>query len=108
MALADDLLEGGNVVTGLAAVVTTLIVWPLIRPLARPMAKTAIKVGISAYREATRLYGDTFAGIEALAKEAMEEIGPEVAKEAVEDAGADLAEGAVEEIGPELATEVIQ
>ena len=59
MALVDDLLEGGNVVTGLAIGAAALIVWPLIGPLVRPLAKTAIKGGISAYREATRLYDGT-------------------------------------------------
>ena len=42
MALVDDVLEGGNVVTGLAIGAAALIVWPLIRPLVRPLAKTAI------------------------------------------------------------------
>ena len=96
MALVDDVLEGGNVVTGLAIGAAALIVWPLMRPLVRPLAKTAIKGGILAYREATRLYDGTMRGIGDLAREAMEEVGPDLAKEAVEEVGADLAKEVVD------------
>jgi len=95
MALVDDLLEGGNVVTGLVIGAAALIVWPLVGPLVRPVAKSAIKGGILAYREATRLYDGTMRGIGDLAKEAADELGPELAKEAVEEVGVDLAKEAL-------------
>ena len=91
MALVDDVLDGGNVITGLAIGAAALIVWPLVRPL----AKTAIKGGIVAYREATRLYDDTVREIGDLAKEAIEEVGPDLAKEAAVEIGAELAKEAL-------------
>jgi hypothetical protein len=43
MALLDDILSGGNWVTGLAIGVGAVIVLPLAAPILRPLAKTAIK-----------------------------------------------------------------
>ena len=40
MALFDDIVSGGNLVTGLAIGAGALIIWPLVRPIARPIAKT--------------------------------------------------------------------
>ena len=74
MALLDDIVEGGNVWTGLAVGVGALIVWPLIGPVMRPVTKTVIKGGLIAYREAERLYNDATAGITAVAQEAQREI----------------------------------
>src|ERR1700761_5451909 len=49
----EDMLKGGNIVTGLAIGVGSVIVAPLIVPaltgLLRPVAKTAIKGGIVVY-----------------------------------------------------------
>jgi len=101
MALVDDVLEGGNIFTGLAIGAAGLIVWPLTRPLVGVLAKTAIKGGILAYREVTRLYDGTVRGIGDLVKEAIEEVGPELAKEAIEEVGADLAKEAIEEVAEE-------
>ena len=95
MVLIEDVLEAGNVVTGLAIGATALVVWPVIRPLVRPLAKTAIKGGILAYHEATRLYEATAGGIGDLIKEAAQELGPELAAEAVEEVGAEVAEEAI-------------
>jgi hypothetical protein len=95
MALVDDLLKGGNITTGLVIGAATLIAWPLIVPLLRPVAKTGIKGGILVYREAAKLYESTAHEIGGLAKEAMDELGPELAKEAVIEVGADLAEEAL-------------
>jgi hypothetical protein len=39
MALLDDLLNGGNLVTGAAVGAVALIAWPVIGPMARPIAK---------------------------------------------------------------------
>lgn len=95
MALGDDLLKGGNLTTGLVIGAATLIAWPLIGPLLRPVAKTVIKSGILVYREAAKLYEGTAREIGDVAKEAMDELGPELTKEAVNEVGADLAEEAL-------------
>ena len=75
MALLDDVVSGGNLVTGLAVGIGALIVWPLIGPALRPIAKTAVKGGLIAYREAERLYNDTTHGIAEMAQEALKEVG---------------------------------
>jgi hypothetical protein len=46
----DDILSGGNWVTGLAIGVGAVVVLPLAVPFLRPLAKTAIKGGILAYQ----------------------------------------------------------
>ena len=94
MALVEDVLKGGDLVTGIAVGAAAVIVWPLIRSLVRPLAKTVIKGGISVYREAMTLYGGAMGSISDLTKEAIEEIGADLAQEA--------AEGAVEEIAADL------
>jgi hypothetical protein len=58
MALVDDVLNAGNIVTGLLIGVGALIVGPLIRTALKPIAKAAIEGGLIAYREAGRLYND--------------------------------------------------
>src|SRR5215469_505203 len=73
MALFDDILSGGNWVTGLAIGVGAVVVLPLAVPILRPLAKTAIKGGILAYRGAAGVFegiGDLVA--EAMAEEALE------------------------------------
>ena len=50
MALFDDILSGGNWVTGLAIGVGAVIILALAAPILRPLAKTAIKGGILAFR----------------------------------------------------------
>jgi hypothetical protein len=95
MALLDDLLKGGNVTTGLVIGAAPLIAWPLMGPLLRPIAKTAIKSGILIYGEAAKLYEGTAREIGSLAKEVVEELGPELTNEALIEAGADLAEEAL-------------
>ena len=50
MALFDDILSGGNWLTGLALGVGTRVVLPLAAPILRPLAKTAMKGGILATR----------------------------------------------------------
>ena len=51
----DDILSGGNWVTGLAIGVGAVVILPLAAPILRPLAKTAIKGGILAYQGATEL-----------------------------------------------------
>jgi hypothetical protein len=77
MALFDDILSGGNWVTGLAIGVGAVVVLPLAAPVLRPLAKTAITGGILAYRGASGWIGD-------LVAEAIAEGGGEVATQAVE------------------------
>ena len=43
MALLDDVVNGGNLVTGVAVGAGGLVAWPLIRLVARPVAKSLIK-----------------------------------------------------------------
>jgi len=56
MALFDDILNDGNLGTGLLVGVGALIAWPLISPIARPVTKSVIKGGLMAYRQAEQLY----------------------------------------------------
>lgn len=80
MALSDDILSGGNWVTGLAIGVGALVVLPLAAPILRPLAKTAIKGGILAYRGAAGM----LEGLGDLVAEAAAEGGGEAAEEALE------------------------
>jgi hypothetical protein len=73
----EDILSGGNWVTGLAIGIGAFAVLPLAAPVLRPLAKTAIKGGILAYRGAAGLVGDLVAEVAA-------EGGGEIAAEAVE------------------------
>jgi hypothetical protein len=82
LALFDDILSGGNWVTGLAIGVGAIVVFPLAAPILRPLAKTAIKGGILAYRGAAGLVE----GVGDLVAEAVAESGEEVATRAVEGA----------------------
>ena len=82
MALFDDVLGGGNWVTGLAIGVGAVVVLPLVAPILRPVAKTAIKGGILAYQGAAEL----FEGISDLVAEAAAEAGGEVTTQAIEGA----------------------
>jgi hypothetical protein len=82
MALFDDILSGGNWVTGLAIGVGAVVVLPLAVPFLRPLAKTAIKGGILAYQGAAGL----IEGVGDLVAEAVAESGGEVVPPAVEGA----------------------
>ena len=73
MALFDDILSGGNWVTGLAIGVGAVVVLPLAAPILRPLAKTAIKGGILAYQGAAGLVE----GVGDLVAEAVAESGGE-------------------------------
>jgi hypothetical protein len=82
MALFDDVLSGGNWVTGLAIGVGAVVLLPMAAPILRPLAKTAIKGGILAYQSAAGLVE----GIGDLVAEAVAESGGEIATRAVEGA----------------------
>jgi hypothetical protein len=44
MALLDDVVNGGNLVTGVAVGGGALVAWPLIRLVARPVAKRSFRL----------------------------------------------------------------
>ena len=75
MALLDDVLKGGNLMTGLAIGVGALIAWPLISPIARPLAESVIKGGLTAYRQAEELFAGAIEGIGDVVAEAQQELG---------------------------------
>jgi hypothetical protein len=75
MALLDDVVNGGNLVTGVAVAAGALVAWPLIRLVARPVAKSLIKGGLIAYRGAEQLYAGAVEGVGDLVSEAQQEIG---------------------------------
>ena len=74
MALLDDVLKSGNLVTGLAIGVGTLIAWPLISPIARPLAKSVIKGGLMAYRQTEEFFAGAIEGIGDVVAEAQQEL----------------------------------
>jgi hypothetical protein len=49
MALFEDALKGGNIVTGLAVGVGAAVFAPAVIPLLRPVAKSVLKAGVMAY-----------------------------------------------------------
>jgi uncharacterized membrane protein len=71
MALFDDILSGGNLVTGVALGVGAAVILPLAGPILRPLAKNVIKASILAYQGAAGLIED----ISDLAAEAAAETG---------------------------------
>ena len=74
MALFEDILNGGNLVTGLAIGAGALIAWPLVSPLVRLLAKSLLKGGLIAYREAERVYADAVEAIGHMVQEAQHEM----------------------------------
>ena len=75
MALLEDMLNGGNIVSGLTIGAGALIAWPLIAPVARPIAKSLIKGGLIAYQQAEQFYAGAVEGIGDIMAEAQQEIG---------------------------------
>ena len=49
MAFFEDVLKGGNIVTGLAIGVGAAVLAPMVVPLLRPVAKSVLKAGLMAY-----------------------------------------------------------
>lgn len=74
MSLVKDILNGGNVVTGLALGVGALVVLPLVGPMLRPAAKAVIKGGLRAYDQATRLVTGAVEEVGDVVAEAQQEI----------------------------------
>jgi hypothetical protein len=75
MALFDDILDSGNLVSGVLVGVGALVAWPLISPIARPAAKSLIKAGMIAYQQAEQLLAGALEGIGDIVAEAQQEIG---------------------------------
>jgi uncharacterized membrane protein len=74
MALFDDIVSGGDLLTGVALCVGAAIILPLAGPILRPLAKNVIKGGILAYQGAAGLIEN----ISDLAAEAAAETGREI------------------------------
>lgn len=49
MAIFEDALKGGNIVTGLAIGVGMVLLAPVLKPLVRPVAKSVLKAGVAVY-----------------------------------------------------------
>lgn len=49
MAIFEDALKGGNIVTGLAIGVGMVLLAPMLKPLVRPVAKSVLKAGVAMY-----------------------------------------------------------
>jgi hypothetical protein len=49
LALLEDALKGGNLVTGLAIGIGAAVLAPMVMPLVRPAAKSLLKAGLYAY-----------------------------------------------------------
>mgnify|MGYP005854391433 CR=1 FL=1 len=49
MAIFEDALKGGNVVTGLAIGIGMVLLAPILKPLVRPVAKSVVKAGVALY-----------------------------------------------------------
>jgi hypothetical protein len=54
MALLDEVIKGGNLLTSLAIGLGAVILPPIALPLLRPVAKTIIRAGLLAYDEGSR------------------------------------------------------
>jgi hypothetical protein len=75
MALLDDILNGGNLTTGLVIGAGVLIAWPLVGPIAWPVAKNLIKAGMMAYGQAEQLYASAAESIGDIIAEVQQEVG---------------------------------
>ena len=51
MAMFEDALKGGNIVTGLAIGLGMLVLAPIVKPLVRPVAKSVMRAGVSVYEQ---------------------------------------------------------
>jgi hypothetical protein len=89
MALFDDILNGGNLATGVLVGVGALIGWLLLSPIARPASKSMIKAGLIAYQQADQraeqLYAGAVEGIGDMVAEAQQEIGATTAAQSYGD-----------------------
>src|SRR3954465_15477365 len=58
MSLVEDMFKGGNVGTGIVAVLGAAVVAPVVLPVVRTLAKTVIKAGLVAYDQGRAMVDD--------------------------------------------------
>jgi Protein of unknown function (DUF5132) len=75
MAILEDALKGGNIVTGLAIGIGAAFLAPLALPVLRPVAKTALKAGLVAYDQARVAVAEMNERASDLVAEARSEMG---------------------------------
>ncbi len=76
MAMFEDALKGGNIVTGLAIGIGVLVLAPMVRPLVRPVARSVLKAGVTVYeqgREALAEFNEQAGDMVAEVRAEMEE-----------------------------------
>src|SRR3954453_20650751 len=74
MSLVEDMFKGGNVGTGIVAVIGAAIVAPVVLPVVRTLAKTVIKAGLVAYDQGRVMVDDMREGSSSLVEEARQEL----------------------------------
>ena len=74
MSLVEDMFKGGNVGTGIVAVIGAAVVAPVILPVVRTLAKTVIKAGLVAYDQGRVMVDDMREGSSSLVEEARQEL----------------------------------
>jgi len=80
MAIFEDLIKGGNIVTGLAMGVGFALLAPVVKPFVRPLAKSAIKAGVAAYEQGRVAIAELSEQAGDMVAEARSEIAEEAAK----------------------------
>jgi hypothetical protein len=80
MAIFEDLIKGGNIVTGLAMGVGFALLAPVVKPFVRPLAKSAIKAGVAAYEQGRVAIAELSEQAGDMVAEARSEIEEEAAK----------------------------
>jgi len=81
MSLVEDLFKGGNVGTGIVAVIGAAVVAPVLLPVVRTLAKTVIKAGIVVYDQGRVIVGDMTEGGSSLVEEARQELAADASAE---------------------------
>jgi hypothetical protein len=74
MSLLEDMFKGGNVVTGVGAVIGAAVLAPVVLPVVRTLAKTVIKAGLVAYDQGRVMVNDMTEGGSSLVEEARQEL----------------------------------
>ena len=74
MAFFEDVLKGGNIVTGLAIGVGAAVLAPMVVPLLRPIAKSVLKAGLMAYDEGRVTFSELNERVEDLLSEVRTEM----------------------------------
>ena len=75
MAILEDALKGGNIVTGLAIGLGAVVIAPLAIPMLRPLTKTVLKAGLVAYDQARVAMAELNEQASDLVAEARSEMG---------------------------------